>query len=132
MKLSIELFCRLYERKSSRKLLIKKTKRTHSRLKKIDSNVNAINMKTIKRLKSIEVSCITFTSFIEFVKNYIVKREFLCHHHQPHTLYHFNTKILRNQNLIDKEQENKSDYENAYLLKNTKLRILLKNTPTTQ
>jgi len=51
---------------------------------------------------------------IEFVKNYIARREFLCHHQQPYPHNHITTKTSRNLNLIIKEKENKSDYEDDH------------------
>jgi len=52
---------------------------------------------------------------IEFVKNYLVKIETLCHFQKPFLQYHYGPKILSCLiNLVAKEQENKSDYKNAY------------------
>ncbi len=54
MECSIKLFYRLCESKSSRTFLIAKQIKPIQDLKEIDSKLNEINMKTIKRLKTIE------------------------------------------------------------------------------
>ena len=51
----------------------------------------------------------------EFVKNYLVKIELLCHSQKPYLEYHYVQKILSYLKLIEKELQNKSDYKDTYL-----------------
>ena len=53
---------------------------------------------------------------IEFVKNYLVKIEPLCHAQKPYLQSHYGQKILVYLNLIPKELVNKDDYKNAFSL----------------
>ncbi len=50
--------------------------------------------KISKALKSMAIHLETFTSLIEFVKNHLVKIEFLCHHQKPYLRYLNSPKIL--------------------------------------
>ena len=53
-------------------------------------------------LKSIEIHSEAFTSLIEFVKNYLVKIEFLCHYQKPYLRDLNGTKLLSSVNRIAK------------------------------
>ena len=48
-----------------------------------------------KPLKSMAIQSETFTSLIEFVKNHLVKIEFLCHYQKPYLRYLNSPRILR-------------------------------------
>ena len=57
----------------------------------------------------------TFTNLIEFVKNYLVKIESLCHYQTSHLRYHDGSKNLGYLNRIVKYLSNKADLKNIYL-----------------
>ena len=57
----------------------------------------------------------TFTSLIEFVKNYLVKIEFSCHYQKPYLRYLNGPKILSYVNQIAKYLSNKSDLKTNIL-----------------
>ena len=57
----------------------------------------------------------TFTSLIEFVRNHLVKIEFLCHYQTLHLRYHDGSKVLGYLNRIVKYLSDKADLKNIYL-----------------
>ena len=57
----------------------------------------------------------TFTSLIEFVKNHLVKIEFLCHYQTPYLRYLKSRKILSYLNSISKYVTDKANLKQILL-----------------
>ena len=63
----------------------------------------------------------TFTSLIEFVKNHLVKIEFLCHYQTPYLAYHNGPKLLRFVNQLERYLSNKADLKINIVTTNKRL-----------
>ena len=60
----------------------------------------------------------TFTSLIEFVKNYLVKIESLCHYQTSYLRYHDGQKVLGYLNRMVENLSNNADLKNIYFYAN--------------
>ena len=65
-----------------------------------------------------EIHSETFTSLIEFVKNHLVKREFLCHHQKTFLGYLNGPKILGYVNQTAKYAVDKAQFETDIITAN--------------
>ena len=72
-------------------------------------------MKAKKLVSLWKIHLETFTSLIEFVKNYLVKIESLCHYQKTYPQDHDGSKILKWLNRIEEELKNKNNDKYRYV-----------------
>ena len=89
--------------------------------------------KAVKLFSVWKIHAETFTNLMEFVKNYLVDIETLCHYQKQNLRYQNIPKILSYLNLIEDKLDNKSDHKSEYSSQHVhNYYILQENTPTTQ
>ena len=98
-----------------RNYLLKLTKAFSESNRSKNSAVHEAWRKISKPLKSMAIQSETFTSLIEFVKNHLVKIEFLCHYQTPYLRYLNSAKILSYLNWISTYVSDKANLKQILL-----------------